>query len=129
MTTPDDKDDARDTPSLPASNWPPSFQELLDSGAGYRLLVDSVRDYAIFLMDPSGRVASWNPGAARLLGYREEEILGHDCARIFTPEEAEQGVPEQELKTALEQGRAADDRWHVRKDGTYFFASGITLPL
>lgn len=128
MITPDDKE-ARDTPSLPTSGRTSSLQDLLDSGEGYRLLVDSVRDYAIFLMDLEGRVASWHPGAERLLGYREEEILGLDAARFFTPEEAGQGVPEQELRTALEQGRAADDRWHVRKDGTYFFASGITIPV
>ncbi|HEY9422464.1 MAG TPA: PAS domain-containing sensor histidine kinase, partial [Thermoanaerobaculia bacterium] len=125
----DDKDEARATPSLPISNWTSSLHEMLDSGEGYRLLLGSVLDYAIFLMDPEGRVASWHSGAERLLGYREEEILGHHSARFFTPEEAEQGIPEQELKTALEQGRAADDRWHLRKDGTYFFASGITTPI
>ena len=126
---PDHKDEAQATLSLPVSNWTSSLQELLDSGEGYRLLVGSVRDYAVFLMDPEGRVASWHAGAERLLGYREEEILGHPAARFFTPDEVEQGVPEQELKTALEQGRASDDRWHVRKDGTYFFASGITTPV
>jgi PAS domain S-box-containing protein len=129
MTKPDDRNEAQSTPILPSSGWTSSLQDLLDSGEGYRLLVESVRDYAVFLMDPEGRVASWNPGAERLLGYRKEEILGHSAARFFTPDEVERGVPEQELKTAAEQGRAADDRWHVRKDGTYFFASGITAPV
>ncbi len=129
MTRPDDKDDAQSTPVLPASGWTSSLQEILDSGEGYRLLVESVRDYAVFLIDLEGRVASWNPGAERLLGYREEEILGHAAARFFTPEEIAKGVPERELKTAAEQGRASDDRWHVRKDGTYFFASGIATPV
>jgi len=102
---------------------------LLETGEGYRLMVESVEDYAIFTMDPEGRVASWNPGAERLLGYRADEILGREGAIFFTPDEAAKGVPEQEMKTAAEKGRASDDRWHVRQDGTYFFASGITSPL
>jgi len=102
---------------------------LLETGEGYRLMVESVEEYAIFTMDPEGRVASWNPGAERLLGYRADEILGHEAAVIFTPEDAQAGVPEQEMKTAAEKGRAMDDRWHVRKDGSYFFANGISSPL
>jgi PAS domain S-box-containing protein len=105
------------------------LQTLLETGEGYRLMVESVEDYAIFTMDPEGRVASWNPGAERLLGYRTDEILGRASACFFTPEEAEKGVPEQEMRTAVETGRAIDDRWHVRKDGSYFFANGITSPL
>jgi PAS domain S-box-containing protein len=129
MTTTDQKSDAQSTPVLPTSGWTSSLEELLGSGEAYRLLVGAVRDYALILIDPEGRVASWNPGAERLLGYRKEEILGHDAARFFTPDDVEKGAHEQELKTAAEQGRAADDRWHVRKDGTYFFGSGITTPV
>ncbi|HEX6903217.1 MAG TPA: ATP-binding protein [Thermoanaerobaculia bacterium] len=125
----DDKDNAQSTPVLPVSGRTSSLQDWLDSGDAYRHLLRSIQDYAIFLIDLEGRVASWNPGAARLLGYREEEILGHAAARFFTPEEIEKGVPEGELKTAAEQHRASDDRWHVRKDGTYFFASGIATPV
>jgi PAS domain S-box-containing protein len=102
---------------------------LLETGEGYHLMVEAVEDYAIFAMDPEGRVASWNSGAERLLGYQADEILGRAGALFFTPDEAGKGVPEQEMRTAAEKGRAADDRWHVRKDGTYFFASGITSPL
>ena len=121
MTEPGDREeDVPGAADLPA---------LLESGNGYRLMVESVEDYAIFSMDPEGRVTSWNPGAERLLGYLPEEILGRDGAVFFTPEEAQKGVPEQELRTAAEKGRASDDRWHVRKDGTYFFASGISTPL
>jgi PAS domain S-box-containing protein len=108
---------------------PAGLRGLLESGMGYRMAVESVQDYAIFAIDPEGRVASWNPGAERLLGYREEEILGRECAVFFTPEDAQLGAPETELKTAAETGRASDDRWHVRQDGTYFFASGITTGL
>lgn len=129
MTTPDDKNEAQSTPILPPSGRASSLQEILDSGEGYRLLLEAVRDYAIILMDPEGRVASWHPGAERLLGYRREEIIGLDAARLFTPEDVERGAHLQELKMAAEQGRAADDRWHMRKDGTTFFGSGITTPV
>lgn len=105
------------------------LRHLLESGEAYRLAVASIEDYAIFTIDPEGRVASWNPGAEHLLGYAGEEILGHAAAVFFTPEEVQKGVPEAELKTAAETGRASDDRWHVRKDNTYFFASGITTSL
>src|SRR5215218_8977692 len=80
-------------------------------------------------MDPEGRVASWNPGAEHLLGYGKEEIFGRDATIFFTPEDAQRGVPQQELKTAAEKGRASDDRWHVRHDGSYFFANGVTTAL
>jgi PAS domain S-box-containing protein len=102
---------------------------LLESGAGFRMAVDSIQDYAVFAMDPEGRLASWNPGSEHLLGYGQEEILGRDAAIFFTPEDRQRGVPQQELKTAAEKGRASDDRWHVRKDGTYFFANGVTTGL
>ncbi|HET9212235.1 MAG TPA: ATP-binding protein [Thermoanaerobaculia bacterium] len=105
------------------------LRALLEAGEGYRLLVDAVEDYAIFSMDPEGKVASWNAGAQRLLGYEAEEILGRDGACFFTPDEAQAGVPEAELRKAAETGRASDDRWHVRKNGSYFFASGITTSL
>jgi PAS domain S-box-containing protein len=105
------------------------LRALLEAGEGYRLLVDAVEDYAIFTMDPEGKVASWNPGAARLLGYETAEILGRDGACFFIPEDVQKGAPEAELRKAAETGRAADDRWHLRKNGSYFFASGITSSL
>jgi PAS domain S-box-containing protein len=102
---------------------------LLETGEGYRLLVASVHDYAIFTMDPEGRVVSWNPGAEHLLGFREEEVLGRAAAVFFTPDDRHAGAPEAEMKMAAETGRASDDRWHVRQDGTYFFANGVTSAL
>ena len=129
MIRPDDKDEAQSTPVLPPSGQASSLQEWLDSGEAYPRLLEAVRDYAVFLIDLEGRVASWHSGAERLLGYRPEEVIGLDAARLFTPEDVERGAHEQELKTAAEQGRAADDRWHVRKDGTNFFGSGITTPV
>jgi PAS domain S-box-containing protein len=92
----------------------------------YRQLIESMEDYAVFLMDCQGRVMSWNPGAQRLLGYRQEEILGRDFAVFFTPEDLRSGARDHELQMAAATGRASDDRWHVRKDGSRFFGSGIT---
>lgn len=100
-----------------------------EHGELFRLLVENVTDYAIFVIDPEGRVESWNPGAERLLGYREDEILGQSVAVFFTPEDIEQGFPQRELHQALEQGRGNDDRWHVRKDGTRFWCGGTMTPL
>jgi PAS domain S-box-containing protein len=94
-----------------------------------RLMVESVTDFAIFTVDPDGRIARWNSGAARLFGYSEQEILGQDLARLFTPEDQAGGIPEQELATAAAKGRSSDERWHARKDGSRFFASGVLTPM
>ena len=98
-------------------------------GELFRLLVENSKDYAIFVVDPQGRVQSWNPGAERLLGYREEEILGQPIEVFFTPEDIEQGIPQQEMRQSLEQGRGNDDRWHVRQDGSRFWSGGMMTPL
>jgi PAS domain S-box-containing protein len=102
---------------------------LLESSDGYRLFVDSVTDYAVLAIDLEGRVARSNVGAERLLGYSKDDLVGRSFSCIFTPDDAERGVPEQELRKAAETGRASDDRWHARKDGTYFFANGVTTTL
>ncbi len=93
----------------------------------YRLLMEHVTDYAIFFLDPLGRVSGWNAGAERLLGYAEAEVLGRPFALFFTPEEHEQA--EQELRIAEQQGRADDECWLVRKDGSRFWANGVTTAL
>jgi PAS domain S-box-containing protein len=94
-----------------------------------QLMLESVKDYAIFSVDVNGRIVSWSSGAEQLFGYAEAEILGQRVALLFTPEDQAAGVPEQELKTAAETGRALDERWHLRKDGRRFFASGIVTPI
>ena len=95
----------------------------------FRLLAANVLDYAIFIVDPSGIICSWSKGAERLLGYREDEILGQRMDVLFTPEDLRKGVPEQERQEALATGRGNDDRWHVRKDGSRFWSSGVATPL
>ena len=94
-----------------------------------RLLIDSVKDYAIFTIAPDGTVASWNAGAQRMFGYAEREIVGQPVDTLFTPEDRERDVPRQELEMARTVGRAEDERWHVRKDGALLFCSGVTTPL
>jgi PAS domain S-box-containing protein len=95
----------------------------------FRLFLESVTDYAIFLLDTSGRVATWNAGAQHLFGYTETEIVGQPFRCFFVPEEQAQGMPEQELHSAAATGRASDDRWSQRKDGSRFWASGTTTAL
>ena len=95
----------------------------------YRQIIEQVEDYAIFTLDNEGLVSTWNGGAERILGYTEEEALGQPSSFIYTPEDREQGVPEQELERAQYAGRASDDRWHLRKDGSRFYGNGVLTAL
>jgi PAS domain S-box-containing protein len=97
--------------------------------AAWRTLVEQVKDYAIFMIDPQGRNLSWNEGVQRVLGFAEAEFLGRPAAEIFTPEDQAAEVPRHELDSAARHGRAADDRWMMRKGGQQFWASGITTSL
>ncbi|MCO6415864.1 PAS domain S-box protein [Siccirubricoccus sp. KC 17139] len=93
------------------------------------LILDSTADYAIFTTDLDRRITSWNAGAERVLGWTEKEILGRPADIIFTPEDRAAGVPQREAATALAEGRAENERWHLRQDGTRFWASGQSMPL
>jgi PAS domain S-box-containing protein len=90
----------------------------------YRQVIEQVDDYAIFTLTNEGRVITWNEGAERILGFSEEEALGQPGSFIFTPEDKEKGEDERELETARRTGKANDERWHLRRDGSRFFASG-----
>jgi two-component system CheB/CheR fusion protein len=100
-------------------------EAMRDSEERFRRLVEGAHDYAMFLLDRDGRVVSWNKGAERVIGYREEDILGRSGAVIFTPEDRAAGAPEEEMREAAVSERAIDERWHLRKDGTRFWASGV----
>ncbi|MDZ8104932.1 MAG: PAS domain S-box protein [Nostoc sp. DedQUE12a] len=102
---------------------------IAESESRFRLMVESAKDYAIFTLDLNGIIASWNSGAQKLLGYTETEAIGRDARIIFTPEDNEQKQAEWEMQTALTQERAENERWHLRKDGTQFWASGLMMPL
>jgi PAS domain S-box-containing protein len=92
-------------------------------------LVEAAKDYAIFMVDADGRVTTWNEGAERVFGYEEGEIVGEDGSVLFTPEDRRSGRPEREMETARTEGRAEDERWHLRKDGSHFWASGFVRPV
>jgi PAS domain S-box-containing protein len=95
----------------------------------FQLLVESVRDYAIFALDPEGRIVSWNPGAERIKGYRASEVLGESFTRFFSEADLADGKPGRLLRQAAEQGSVADEGWRMRKDGTRFRASVVLTAL
>jgi PAS domain S-box-containing protein len=95
----------------------------------HRQMVESATEYAVFSMDLERRVTSWNSGAERVLGWSEAEIVGRVADLMFTPEDCAAGVPAMEAALALQAGRASDERWHQRKDGSRLYASGVMLPL
>jgi PAS domain S-box-containing protein len=95
----------------------------------YRVLLEQVRDHAIFVIGPDGRNRTWNQGVERLLGYAREEFIGRHTREIFTDEDRAEGIPERELHFAAEAGEASDERWLQRKDGSRFWASGMTSRL
>ncbi len=103
--------------------------ELRASEERFRLLVQSVTDYAIYMLDPRGRVSSWNAGAERFKGYSADEIIGEHFSRFYTDEDRDAGVPRNALETASREGRFEAEGWRVRKDGTRFWASVIIDPI
>jgi PAS domain S-box-containing protein len=102
---------------------------LRESEERFRMLVEGVNDYAIFMTDQEGTIVSWNAGAEKMMGYNDSEIVGRSAEVLFVPEDREQGAPARELEDAVRDGRAEDERWHMRRNGTRFFASGIMTPL
>ena len=104
-------------------------RKLIETNRLFRLLIDGVRDYALFTVDAAGYVTSWNSGAERLLGYTEAEMIGKEYSRIFTPEDNQNSVPQKELLTAEREGRAHGEGWHLRKDGSRVFVAGTMASL
>jgi PAS domain S-box-containing protein len=103
-----------------------SRSERSHEASALELFVEQAVDYAIAVLDSEGTISSWNIGAEGLLGYRPEEIIGQHFSGLFTPDDRAQGVPQEELKTAASTGRASDDRWTLKKDGTRIWVSGTT---
>lgn len=95
----------------------------------FRLLVEQVQDYAVYLMDPEGRVATWNTGAERIKGYSALEIIGRPYSTFFLPEDVAAGVPQKILETAVRETKAAQEGWRVRKDGSRFWASTLVTAM
>lgn len=106
----------------------PALRSVLENDR-FRLLVDAVIDYAIYMLDPNGIVVSWNSGARRFKGYQEAEILGSHFSCFYTPQDREAGMPERALKAATEEGRFEGEGWRVRKDGTHFWCHVVIDPI
>src|SRR5262249_11750145 len=102
---------------------------LAESEQRFRLLVEGVKDYAIFMLDREGRGVSWNSGAERIKGYRTDEIVGQHFSRFYTVEDVARGKPQRELAAAAAEGRYEEDGWRVRKDGSRFRASVVITAL
>src|SRR5437667_5506503 len=101
---------------------------MTDPGAAelrFDVLVASVKDYAIFLLDSGGHIATWNAGAKLIKGYSSEEVLGKHISIFYTPEDVARGKPQRLLETALRDGRAEDIGWRIRKDGSRFWADVV----
>jgi PAS domain S-box-containing protein len=100
-------------------------EALRESEERFRILVNGVVDYAIFMLDPEGRVANWNRGAERIKQYRAEEIVGEHFSRFYLPEDRERGLPALALRTAAEEGRFEGEAWRMRRDGSRFWANVV----
>ena len=107
----------------------PPVDTLASDQVLYRVLFDSLTEYAVFAVSPTGIVISWNAGAAQTFGYTDKEMLGRAFDIFFTPEDALAGAPREELATALSGVQTQHDRWHVRKDGTLFWGTNTVQPL
>jgi PAS domain S-box-containing protein len=104
-------------------------RDLFESERSFRLLVEGVADYALYMIDPTGIVSSWNIGAQRIKGYEPQEILGQHFSRFYTETDRANGKPARALATARQTGRYEEDGWRVRKDGTFFWASVVIDPI
>jgi PAS domain S-box-containing protein len=115
--------------SLPVPIDRPPSSDPVRPAELFRLLVDGIRDYAIFVLDPEGHVLTWNPGAQALKGYSHDEIIGKHFSQFYPSEAVQNGWPQRELALAEKEGRFADEGWRIRKDGTSFWASVIISAL
>lgn len=104
-------------------------EELRGSEERFRLLVETVKDYAIFALDPAGRISSWNAGAEHIKGYQADEIIGQHFSLFYPPDDLHRDKPEMELQVAAAEGRFEDESWRVRKDGSRFWANVVITAL
>src|SRR6185312_1644647 len=104
-------------------------EALRESEDRFRRLIDGVKDYAVYMLDPAGRVASWNQGAERIKGYKANEIVGHHFSCFYPPEDVARGKPQRELQTAIDEDRYEEEGWRIRKDGSRFWANVVIAAL
>src|ERR671930_204417 len=111
---------------MPSRSKTTSVQKALQaSEQQFQLLVQGVKDYAIFMLDPQGRITTWNSGAEHIKGYGAEEIIGEHFSRFYTEEDQREGMPMRLLQRAATEGRLEAEGWRVRKDGSRFRASVV----
>lgn len=103
--------------------------EFIPTSEFLSLIIDSLQDYSIFTTDKHLRINSWNAGSTKIFGYEADEVMNKHCELIFTQEDRENEIPMKNIDIALKEGKIADSRWHVRKDGSKFFAYGLIFPL
>src|ERR1700756_5048479 len=104
-------------------------RDLFESERSFRLLVEGVADYALYMLDPTGIVTSWNVGGQRIKGYSSEEIVGQHFSRFYTEADRANGKPARALGIARDKGHYEEEGWRVRKDGTFFWASVVIDPI
>jgi PAS domain S-box-containing protein len=95
----------------------------------YSQIIDSLQDYSIFTLDKNFNINSWSSGSTKIFGYETDEVIGESFDIIFTEDDLKSGIPKKEIETALAEGRATDNRWHITKDKTLFYAYGLVFPL
>jgi PAS domain S-box-containing protein len=95
----------------------------------YSQIIDSLQDYSIFTLDKEFKINSWSSGSTKIFGYETDEVIGESFDIIFTDEDLKSGIPKKEIETALKEGRATDNRWHIAKDKSLFYAYGLVFPL
>ena len=106
-----------------------SEEALRESEGRFRLMVSGIKDYALSMLDPEGRIITWNEGAARMEGYQSEEILGRHFSCFFRREDVQSGIPDGLFRTAVAEGSVSEERWQVRKDGSQFWANVLITPI
>jgi PAS domain S-box-containing protein len=105
------------------------FEASKSNEGRFRMLVDAITDYAIYMLDPDGTIISWNPGARRFKGYEESEIIGKNFSRFYTEEDRKAGLPRRALETAAREGKFENEGWRIRKDGSKFWAYAVVDPI
>lgn len=115
-------EDKQDKPKILKNKYIPTAEF-------YSQIIDSLQDYSIFTLDKEFIINSWSSGSTKIFGYETEEVIGESFDLIFTDEDLKKGVPKKEIETALKEGRATDNRWHIAKDKSLFYAYGLVFPL
>ena len=112
----------QDSPNVPSNRYMPTAEF-------YSQIIDSLQDYSIFTIDNLFIINSWSSGSTKIFGYETDEAIGKSFDLIFTEEDLQNGIPKKEIETALKEGRATDNRWHISKDKNLFYAYGLVFPL